>query len=34
MQAFLQRTNGFLESPIGLPVRFMLLAAAVLLAAT
>lgn len=34
MQAFLQRTNWFLAGPIGLPARLMLLAAAVLLAAT
>ena len=34
MQAFLQRTTWFLAGPIGLPVRVMLLAAAVLLAAT
>jgi len=34
MQAFLQRANRFLEEPIGLAERFMLLAAAVLLVAT
>ena len=34
MQAFLQRTNWFLAGPISLPVRLMLLAAAVLLAVT
>jgi len=34
MQAFLQRANRFLEEPIGLAARFMLLAAAVLLVAT
>ena len=34
MQAFLQRANRFLAAPIGLPARFMLFAAAVLLVAT
>lgn len=34
MQAFLQRVSRFLEEPIGLAARFMLLAAVVLLVAT
>ena len=34
MQAFLQRANRFLDEPIGLAARIMLLAAAVLLVAT
>lgn len=34
MQAFLQRANRFLASPIGLPARVMLLGAVVLLVAT
>jgi len=34
MQAFLQRANRFLDEPIGLPARFMLLAAVALLVAT
>ena len=34
MQAFLQRANRFLEEPIGLAARLMLLAAAALLVAT
>jgi copper chaperone NosL len=34
MQAFLQRANRFLDAPIGLPARVMLLAAAILIVAT
>lgn len=34
MQAFLRRANRFLDLPIGLPARFMLVAATVLLVAT
>ena len=34
MQAFLQRANRFLDVPIGLPARLMLLAAAALIVAT